>query len=718
MLLITEIGLGGVADFKPTVLKVTPGVTYLYGKNMLTDGIGNAAGKSVFASSLADIFYDTPMVGEKTDKPKTGVRMVRFKRGDRDIKIQSTFKGRSERFKIAVDGVEKKGRTPSMTKKLAPKYWPINEDEFRTYGFLSANVPHPLVMGNSTARKAFFTSFFQLDRLDAEKKVLAAYSSELKKVRARFNELETTFNAVKTDMLKKGQRLELESQVADLSARLKALRSKSDRAAKVKSLLSFESFAKDKIEAGLKLCSDFDELEPMIAGLQKRRRAALRASEQLAEYKAYRRALEAWETAAEGIDTRDDMRTLEDASAKFTKATAELRVYEKLVDPRLIHPGHLLDPVTKPEQSKDELAEMRVKLRHLQEHSRKFSSGVCDECGQPVAKADPEKIDRMKSKVKKLGDAWDKYDEWAEHRRNFEAELKDYEPKAKRRDAAEKVQNENREAHVLYKQRQRLGPRPDKVEKPEEAEDVEVLNRDIELLKFLLQHQSNIEELRALTKEERELSFDSEVMERVQDKLSGMKTKLDVHNTVKGRASEMRERLAELKAQLEDEEAVLFALEAYSDTAIKRMAVEAISEQMMATINKMGTIVFPDYRFEFVWDSQVRILVHRQGKAPTDVRKLSGAETMLFTLIMVFSLLMFVPSRKRLSLLILDEPCASFHERMIPKFHALLPEMLKVIPSILIATPKEYERYPGAKEYTIYRDQSGACLKKGHASVN
>jgi hypothetical protein len=54
---------------------------------------------------------------------------------------------------------------------------------------------------------------------------------------------------------------------------------------------------------------------------------------------------------------------------------------------------------------------------------------------------------------------------------------------------------------------------------------------------------------------------------------------------------------------------------------------------------------------------------------------------------------------------------------MIERFHALLPHMLVLIPSILVLTPKDYERYPGAAEYTVFRDAGGAQIKKGHPSA-
>lgn len=719
MLVVEQLGLSGVADFKPTKLNIARGITYLYGKNMLMDGIGNAAGKSVFASATADIFYDTPIIGEKEDKAKSGVRMIQFMKGKRRVKIQTTYNGRSERVKIAVDGEEKKGATPSKTKSLIPRYWAITEDEYRTYGFMDSKMPHKLVMGDSTERKKFFTSFFQLDRLDAEKKVLAARASELRKIKTQFTELEATFNAVKSDMLKKGERQELESKLGQLETRLKKLRSRSDESQRVKSLLQFESYAADQIKAGRKLCPDLADLPDRILELKAELKRARKAQSQLEEWKVYKRQLATWTEAAEGLDTERDLDELEKASRAFTKATAELKLYEKVVSPELLYGPALRQmkqSAEKPQVSKAEMAKREVKLDQMVAHSKKFKGGICGECGQPVAKHDPDKIDTLKTELEELEMAWQQWDRYADLKAKYESEMETYGPKAEARDKAERVQNKNRDDHALYMKLQRLGPKPEKVEKPEVSADIEQLSADLKVLEFWDQNLVTIKALSELTDEQRTQVFDSSALEDVQDRLSSTKTKLEVHNTVKARATDMRNRLAELKEQLSEEEALQFALAAYDDKAVKRMAIEAISEQMMGTINKMGTLVFDNYRFEFMWDTKIRLLVHRRGKSPTDVRKLSGAESTLFTMILIFSLLMYVPSDKRLSLLVMDEPCASFHEGMIDRFHTLLPHLLTVIPSILIVTPKEYERYPGAKEYTIYRDASGASIRKGHPS--
>lgn len=712
MNLIKKIGVAGVADFKPSVLNIAEGITYLYGLNMLTNAGGNAAGKSVLVSSTADIFYDTPMVGERADKAKNGSRFVTFVRDGKTVKVGTVYQGRSEKLTLNVDGENKTARTQKLTRQLVQQMWPVSEEEYRTYGYLDVKVPHPLVMGTSSQRKEFFTSFFQLDRLDAERKILSVRQKQLNEIKTQYTELETTFTAVKSDMLTKDQRIELEAKVNQLEVKVNRLRKTVDEARRVQTLLEFEKFAGDKVKR-LNHVRSLSELEMHVKLIGRRLHKANQVATQWEDWRAYVRQKEQYEADTKGIDTSIPIEDLEKASERFTNATAILKTLEHVVDPTLGQPK--LRSVEKPEQSKDYLVELRAKVRHQKEHALKFKSGVCDECGQAVATPDPKKVERLEQKCEELGAAWKKWDKYNDEKERREAEIADYKPKQEQREKAQRIQDKYREQHVLYKLRQKFAE-PVKVQKPTKGEPVKPLEEEMELLKFGLEHRDTIEELRRLTKEQRQMTFDGGNLDKLQDRMSSMKTKLQVHNTVKGRASTMRQRLLELKAELEDEEALTLILKGYSDKAVKKMAVEAISERMMATVNQLSSLVFKDYYFEFKWDTQIRLLVNRGKKGMTDVRKLSGAESMLFTLILVFSLLMFVPAKKRLSLLVLDEPCASFHENTITQFHTLLPHLLQLVPSILVVSPKAYERFDGAKEYTVVRDETGAYLKPGHPS--
>jgi DNA repair exonuclease SbcCD ATPase subunit len=247
------------------------------------------------------------------------------------------------------------------------------------------------------------------------------------------------------------------------------------------------------------------------------------------------------------------------------------------------------------------------------------------------------------------------------------------------------------------------------VEKPTALDGVEKARKEIASLEFLAPH------VDLLGKLDVELpDYDPAMLNKLQDKLSSAKAALEVHEVVKGRAVRLRKRMEELDAELVTEEPLKLLLEGYSDKAVKKMVIDAISNHLVTTLNSYSKLVFSNYTFEFVWGTQVQLLVHRPKLPTTDVRKLSGAESKLFTLILVLALMKFVPKRKRLNLLVLDEPTASFSKETTEVFHQLLGQLGEVIPSILVVTPKSEERVEGAMEYTVVRDKAGSRIVKGH----
>jgi len=181
-----------------------------------------------------------------------------------------------------------------------------------------------------------------------------------------------------------------------------------------------------------------------------------------------------------------------------------------------------------------------------------------------------------------------------------------------------------------------------------------------------------------------------------------------------------------MKEELKEEEALRLLVEAYSDKNIKRDAVKAVSSRLMAEVNKYAKSIFPeDFDFEFKWESsKVQLLVnrrYREGKktkvVTSDVRKLSGAESKLYTFVLVLAHLTFVPARKRSNVLILDEPDSNMSGETTESFKRLLPILNKVIPSIIVITPRTSERYEGAQEFTVLKEKGEARIVKGHPST-
>jgi len=174
-----------------------------------------------------------------------------------------------------------------------------------------------------------------------------------------------------------------------------------------------------------------------------------------------------------------------------------------------------------------------------------------------------------------------------------------------------------------------------------------------------------------------------------------------------------------MKVELEDEEALKLLVDSYSDKGAKRLAIKAISSRLMTEVNKYARIVFgEDFDFFFKWESSDLVLGvnRRYGKKviTSDVRKLSGAESKLFTYVLMAASMTFRSERKRCNVLILDEPTANFSPETFEMFKKLVPILNKIFPTIIIITPKSDERYEGADEWTVTKTKTEAKLVRGH----
>ena len=711
MNIIKKIGLKGVGPYrKGTVFDVPTGITYLYGRNELNGGNANAAGKSSFASCLAELFYDQPIIGTRKDKTKAGSRFVEYVRGSNTIRIGSSFKGKTEKLEVKVNGESKAGRTSTLTREVMKKLWPITETEYLSYGFIDSNLPHPLVRGSTTERKAFFTSFFGLDKLDAERKIFAAELLKVKKVKAAYTELEKTFQTVKMDMLSKEKRERLEAEIEKLEKTVTQLRSESTKVQAIKSLLDFESYAANQIKELQSICSELNDFESVYKQTRRDLSEAESQAEQLEEYRTYIRDLKSYKQKTEGLDLSKDRDEVEANSNLYLKTQAQLKGLKPVPEPQRIK------KVEEPASDKSRLLVTQAELVHNLEHSKKFGTGVCFACGQSV-KTEPKEV--ILSKLKKVRsqlEEWDRYEEYKQERIQYVKDKKEFDSTSELTTELKFKLSGLIVDHDLWSKLSRIH-KPERVEKPSGVKEIEPLKARFEVLKFCRPHVKNIQKLKNLRSEDRALTFDSTQLNKLQDRLSELKSKLEVHRTVKNRAADIRTRLAELKADAEKEQALALLVSAYGDKAIKKMVVESISQHLMKIVNKYASLVFDSYKFEFIWDTEIRILVHRPlPEGTTDVRKLSGAQSKLFTLILVISMLAFVPKQKRLSLLVLDEPTASFSEQTTELFHKLLPHLNNLIPSVIVITPESNERLEGANEYTVLKTKEGAKIVSGHPS--
>ena len=745
MNVVHSIRLKDVGVFKDVELKVEPGITVLYGLNRSggrASKNSNGVGKSLITSSLADLLYEEPIVGEKSDRMRVGSRYTSFTvyRG-RKVDLSRVMNGRSEKIGISVDDKELKLRTSTYNRQTLKKLWPISQEEYQTYVHIDGRIPHPLVMGKSVERKAFFTAFFGLDKMDAERKLYTAELSKLSKIKSAFQELRTAYTKAKLDLLD----TEAETQVTELVTKyrqqLKNVQQRFNKAQDILRLLNFATSAKSHISTLAKACGGTiteEEVERCVSDNKWELKKATSDLEDAENWTLYQRETSNYTKAIEKLSKSTRAR-IEKYGVKKALTLAKAKTKERR---ELLHKSEelreeigtakyaldrlKLERVMRPQ---GELADLETALRsyvHQLEHALQFKSGTCETCGQSVTVKDPRTLE---SKVTKLRSQIEQHRTYTEFKKAQAERTKLTEIFTSASAELEEVKAKSLALTTwssVYEELIDLPSKPSPFEgKKLQAEVMRRVMAELverrSLFDYLVPHLETILEFQALTKDDLELATQvddmSERMNRVQERLAKVQVKLEVHKTVKTRISEMRTRLVSMKHELKDEPALKLLVQGFQDKVMKKMAVEAIGQRLMALVNTYAAAAFPEnYRFEIQWGSQVDILVHRKyGKRvlTSDVRKLSGAESTIFTLILVCALFAFVPSHKRCNLLILDEPSARLSKEMTDVLQHLLKVLNKFIPSIIVVTPKNDEIFEGARALTIVKQNGYATIRSG-----
>jgi DNA repair exonuclease SbcCD ATPase subunit len=747
MNVINAIGVAGIGPFEePVQFKVEPGLTVIYGLNKASGDKarnGNGVGKSLLVSALYETLNDEPIVGERSDRIRTGKRVVSFvSHHGKKILVRRVARTSGEKFEIFEDGKDMQIRRVADAKQFLAKHWPLNTTEHNTFVHLDSRVPHPLVMGTSAQRKQFFTEFFGLDRLDAERKLYRAKLRELENVRAAYDELLSQYEKTKEKRLTKAERVATEKLRDTLAAKLESLQK---RVTAVQSTVRLMQFGESAKEAIATLVRAYGEVTPEIIqqAVEDNQWELNDVEQKLIDsraWDAYRRDNARYLEAFNGLSvhakeflrehSREKAQQLaKDAMTNVMRAKAELAT----LDDRLDKIEYSLrkataERVDPPAEDEQDLRVLERTYRHHLDHAQKFGNGKCETCGQPVQIKDPavvhKKLDAVRHKLE-LHEAAKKYSAMVERRRELKKEHSDLTA------AYEKIEADRKQALPIARLYREIRDLPSKPQpftgKKLETNVLEKMKADIverrELLRFVGPHAETIAEFIALTPEQKEAARNidmlAEQMNRTQEKYTQVLTKLQVNDSLRDQLIDMRERLEVMEKDLKNERYVKMLVKAYSDQNIKKLAVDAIGERLMTLVNSYAMQIFEEnYRFEFVWDTEVRLLVYRKNgdkiSPPTDVRKLSGAESVFFTLILTCALLNFVPAHKRCNLMILDEPASHLSDHNVEILQSILKILNTMIPSIIVITPKLDEIYKGARNITIVKEKGKARIIKSH----
>jgi DNA repair exonuclease SbcCD ATPase subunit len=182
----------------------------------------------------------------------------------------------------------------------------------------------------------------------------------------------------------------------------------------------------------------------------------------------------------------------------------------------------------------------------------------------------------------------------------------------------------------------------------------------------------------------------------------------------------MAERGKTLKRLAADAPVLKALIDVHSNKGLKKLMVERCAKMIEQQINKMRRLFFAEnFVFEFKYDKKLEFLVHRKvGKhvMTSDVCKLSGAEQRLFTILLVLARITLLPKTKRTNLLVLDEPEANLGPARQNLFVKALPLMNKIVPHIVILSPRTDLQIPNARVYSLIKDKGVTTLIKGNAT--
>lgn len=742
MNIVHSIQLKDAGPFKDAVFKIQPGLSVIYGLNRAggpQSKNSNGVGKSFLFSSLAEMIYEDPIVGEKQDRVKEGTRAFSFTSAVTKKKVTPVrfMKGRSEKIAIKVDGVDKEFRTPTIARNYLKKAWPITQDEYNTYVHLDSRIPHPLVMGTTTQRKNFFTSFFRLDKLDAERRLFVAELSKLGKTKVAFQELRSQYNKSKEDLLSPELLEVYKTKARSYKKKLEVLQEEFKNIQEVLRLVQFAQSAKEQIKILNVACGhniSVEEFEKAVEDNKWELKKARTDLEEAEAWEQYQRDNKHYIEAYDGLSTTTKKALKTYGKGARKRAVASSRELRELQSDLSEIEATLEDwksqvvevvNVEKPEGNEEDAATSLRAYKHQLEHAEQFSEGKCETCGQVVKIKDPAVL---RKRVRALTLQLQQFQEYREYVkvRKFQKELQIKIDEASTNYDARSADLIKLEPwKIINEELQNLPNKPI----PFEGKKLQsvVLKRMLEeiqerrqLLEFCKPHLDSIIAFTELKAEDIEATKSSDDlhdrMNKLQELLSKTTAKLEVHKTIAARQAETRERLIELKTQLKDEEPLRLLVQGYQDKNLKKLAVESISGRLMQLINKYSKVVFPEnFSFSFEWGTQISLLVHRRyGKKvmTSDVRKLSGAESKLFTIILVLALLAFVPAHKRCSLLILDEPSANLSREMTENLQSLIPVLLTLIPSVVVITPKD-EVWENAKCFTVLKDKGVSVVREG-----
>lgn len=721
---VLGIGLKEVGPYEEaTTFKIKPGLSVIYGLNQTagkSSKNSNYVGKSLLFSTLAEVLYEEPLVGSKQDRIQTGTQQVILEANDKVYQITK----KNNKYSIKENGQLVDYATKTKATDFIKTIWPLSFEEYETFVHIDSRIAHPLVMGSTAIRKDFFTKFFGLDKVDAERKLYLAELSKLKETKKAYDTLKSTLFMLSQNTLSEEELNELKTKIDKLSVKLDSAKSKLKILTVKSQLLDLADLIKPVIEQLETLhLSNREEINTLLKKYKHQVELLDDIREQDYAYQSYLKQDKVYKEAIKHLSTLAQQYEYEDLDQKRTLLNNYIA--QKNIIERKLNQFSRVEKIEEPRQpqfDKEKVFEQYYEYQSLVKKAKQFEKGICPTCGQEVKDFDYPAILAKYETLKAQKSSIEKYENLLEEYQENEKQLAEKEKQEQLLIGLEEKIKELEPFAKAAKELDRLPKKPELAEQPRySAEECnrksKELNRRIELLEKAKQYIEKIQDywqLEDKTKPDID-SLNAKVNE-ASNKYYQYKSEYETGKKDLEKLESIKQDLKDFENQLEDVEPLNILIDLYQDKNLKKKIVQIIGNRLMQLVNRYASQVFTeDYRFELDWStSQINILCTRNAgkrKLISDVRKLSGAESRLFTIILLLALMSFIPTSKRPNVIIMDEADANLSSETIVSFQKLLVLLLQVVESIIIITPRSEDFYPNATNYTVVRNGTSKIVE-------
>ena len=721
---VLGIGLKEVGPYEEaTTFKIKPGLSVIYGLNQTagkSSKNSNYVGKSLLFSTLAEVLYEEPLVGSKQDRIQTGTQQVILEANDKVYQITK----KNNKYSIKENGQLIDYATKTKATDFVKTIWPLSFEEYETFVHIDSRIAHPLVMGSTAIRKDFFTKFFGLDKVDAERRLYLAELAKLKETKKAYDTLKSTLFMLSQNTLSEEELDDLKAKIDKLSVKLDSARSKLKALTAKSQLLDLAELIKPVINQLESL--SLSNKEQIIALLNKYKHQIDlldEIKEQDYLYQSYLKQDKAYKEAVKSLSQIAQQYEYEKLDQKRTLLSNYI-VQKNIAERKLNQLKHVkkIEEPRRPQFDKEQVFEQYYEYQSLVKKAKQFEKGICPTCGQEVKDFDYPAILAKYETLKAQKASIEKYEALLEDYQENEEQLAEKEKQEQLLISLEEKIEELEPFAKAAKELDQLPKKPDIVDKPRYTSDEcnrksKELTRRIELLEKAKQYIEKIQDywqLEDKTKPDID-SLNAKVNE-ASNKYYQYKSEYETGKKDLEKLNSIKQDLKDFENQLGDVEPLNILIDLYQDKNLKKKIVQIIGNRLMQLVNRYASQVFSeDYRFELDWStSQINILCTRNAgkrKLISDVRKLSGAESRLFTIILLLALMSFIPTSKRPNVIIMDEADANLSSETIVSFQKLLVLLLQVVESIIIITPRSEDFYPNATNYTVVRNGTSKIVE-------